>query len=305
MINSQQKNVLLCGGSGLIGSCLYSLLQEQGYTCTILTRSRKQHGLQETSYWDPATEYVDENVLRHADIIINLAGVGVADKPWSKKRKQEILDSRVQSTRLLCCKLQELQQKPSVFIQSSAIGFYGATEQALATEDSSPAEDFLASVVAAWEKEAYPISNLGIRTVILRIGLVLSSKGGALPKIVRPFRFFLGSALGSGKQTINWIHIRDLCQLILVAAQQEKWRGIYNAVSPESITNHELSLAIAKTLGKPMVVPNIPAFLLQSVLGDMASLILQGRKVSAEKLLKNGFVFTYPNIEDALRDLLV
>ncbi|MBA4055456.1 MAG: TIGR01777 family protein, partial [Marivirga sp.] len=236
----------------------------------------------------------------------HLAGAGIADKPWTEERKREILESRTNSTRLLFDELKKGDHTVNVFISSSAIGYYGfGDKQEIFTEESNPGNDFLATVTRHWEKEVDAISALGIRVIKVRTGIVLSEKGGALMEIVKPVKFFAGAPLGSGEQYMSWIHLDDLCGLFIKAVEDPAMSGAYNGVAPNPVTNRDLTVTIARTLHKPLILPAIPAFVLKLLLGEMADLVLRGSKVSPQKILRAGYRFKFENLNEALADLLM
>jgi hypothetical protein len=299
------QKVLITGGTGLIGSRLTELLLEKGYEVAYLSR-RQSGGTRVKAYpWDLQKGYVAEEAIRGADCIIHLAGAGVADERWTARRKREILESRTQSSRLLYEGLQRVPNQVKTFLSASAIGIYGADRgDQLLTETSPPGNDFLAEVTKAWEGAVQPVTGLGIRTVLLRIGIVLSGKGGALAKMAQPVRLGAGSPLGSGKQWVSWIHVDDLCRLFMYALENPDVRGPYNAVAPEPATNEALTKQIAEVLGKPLFLPNVPAFALRLAVGEMADAVLGSAKVSSQKVAQAGFTYQFPALTPALRDLL-
>jgi hypothetical protein len=299
------QKVLITGGTGLIGSRLTELLLEKGYEVAYLSR-RKSEGTRVKAYlWDLEKGYVAEEAIGGADCIIHLAGAGVADERWTARRKKEILESRTQSSRLLYEGLQRVPNQVKTFLSASAIGIYGADRgDQLLTETSPPGSDFLAEVTKAWEGAVQPVAGLGIRTVLLRIGIVLSGKGGALAKMAQPVRLGAGSPLGSGKQWVSWIHVDDLCRLFMYALENPGVRGPYNAVAPEPATNEALTKQIAEVLGKPLFLPNVPAFALRLAVGEMADAVLGSAKVSSQKVAQAGFTYQFPTLTPALQDLL-
>lgn len=297
------KKILITGASGLIGSQLTAMLQQKGYQVTHLGRSKKL-GAVPSFVWDVANHKIDEEALRGVSHIIHLAGAGVADKRWSDARKKEILDSRIQSTQLLFDALKSVNHSVESFISASAIGYYGFTmEETVFTEESQPGSDFLAQVTKQWEEEVDKISSLGIRTVKLRIGIVLSHKGGALVEMAKPVRFGVGAALGTGKQYMSWIHIDDLCNMFVKATEDANMQGAYNAVC-DWVTNKDFTKATAQILKRPLLLPPVPAFAMKILIGEMAEMIVNGSKVSSEKIRSAGFVFQYPELNGALNDLL-
>lgn len=296
--------ILITGASGLIGKRLTEMLLEKGHEVRHLGRTKKQ-GAPRTFRWDIQKRFIEKGAIENIDTIIHLAGAGIADKPWTDERKREIIESRTLSTRLLYLELKKGNHKVSSFISASAIGYYGFRDKEnLLTEEDGPGNDFLAQVVKKWEDEVNEISALGIRLVKIRIGIVLSKDGGALPEIAKPVRFYVGAPLGTGKQNISWIHIDDLCALFVQAVEDNSLSGTYNGVGPYPVTNKQLTLAIAKTMGKPILLPFIPTFVLRLLLGEMANLVLYGCKVSSEKLKATGFKYKFDTLEAALANLL-
>ncbi len=299
------QKVLITGGTGLIGSRLTELLLEKGYEVAYLSRRKSEETRVKAYRWDLEKGYIAEEAIRGADCIIHLAGAGVADERWTARRKKEILESRIQSSRLLYEGLQRVPNQVKTFLSASAIGIYGADRgEELLTENSSTGNDFLAEVTKAWEGAVQPVAGLGIRTVLLRIGIVLSGKGGALAKMAQPVRLGAGSPLGSGKQWVSWIHVDDLCRLFMYALENLDLRGPYNAVAPEPATNEALTKQIAEVLGKPLFLPNVPAFALKLAVGEMAAAVLGSAKVSSQKVTQAGFTYQFPALTPALQDLL-
>lgn len=300
----KSKNILITGASGLIGKQLTHLLQLHGYVVSHLGR-KKSSGNIRSYVWNIDQHELDHEALQANSTIIHLAGAGVADKPWTPQRKKEILESRTHSTRLLFDSLKQENHAVETVICASAIGYYGFHDDPRALhEDDAPGTDYLADVVKQWEHEANAIETLGIRLVKIRIGVVLSNNGGALPEIAKPVRYYAGAALGSGLQYLSWIHMDDLCAIFLKAVEDSALHGAYNAVAPNPVTNRELTQHIAAALKKPLWLPPIPAFVLKALLGEMADLALRGSNVSAEKILNTGFTFSFTHAAPAVQDLL-
>lgn len=300
------KNVLITGGTGMVGQHLTQLLLQKGYQVSYLSRSSSSSSGIKTYTWDIENQEIDPQALQEANYIIHLAGAGVADKRWTESRKQAILKSRTESTRLLHNSIANLgSHQIKVFISASAIGIYGAdTGSADMAEDSPKGSDFLANVVQRWEAEVDEFKQLNIRTVKLRIGVVLSMEGGALPRIVQPIKFGVGAPLGSGKQYMSWVHIDDLSRMFAYALEHADMVDVYNAVAPRPVTNKELTQSAAKVLDKPLFLPNVPSFAIRLAFGEMASIVLGGNRVSSQKIEEQGFVFNYQHINSALEDLL-
>ncbi len=299
------KNILITGGTGLVGSRLTELLLQQGYQVSIVSRGKEAIPNVTVYQWDVRKRYIEPGAIGNADYIVHLAGAGVADKRWTDERKKEILDSRTESARLLHNAIQKTGHLPKAFVSASGIGIYGKDRgDELLTEQSSHGDDFLAEVSKAWENSAQTIAALGVRTVMLRIGIVLSEKGGALEKIAAPIRFGAGAALGAGTQWMSWIHIDDLCQMIIYALENEQLQGAYNAVGPHPATNNELTHAAADALHRPLILPKVPAFALKLAFGELAATVLGSAKVSNQKIAETGFSYQFPELKQALNDLL-
>jgi uncharacterized protein len=297
------KKILITGASGLIGKRLTDLLLKKGYQVSHLSRSSKS-GRVPSFVWDVDKGEMDSKALEGVDAIIHLAGAGVADKRWSKSRKEEILMSRVKSTELLHNTLLATPNTVKAIVSASAIGYYGFQSDEELTEESKQGSDFLAKVTNQWEAEADKLTSLKIRVVKLRIGIVLSEKGGALVEMAKPIRWGVGSPLGVGSQYISWIHLDDLCEMFIHAIETDQMEGAYNAVSGNWVTNEEMTKAIAHELKRPLWLPNVPTFVLKIVVGEMAAIVLGGSKVSADKIKKTGFEFQYSKLENALEELL-
>lgn len=295
------SKILITGASGLIGTRLTEMLQQQGHHVSHLVR-KPRAGAIPTFVWDVERGFIDEDALRDAEAVIHLAGAGIADKRWTEKRKQVILESRIQSTSLLARYLAK-NSSVKVVVVASAVGYYGGTLGSQEfVEENKPGDDFLARVVTAWEAEVDKIASQ--RVVKLRIGIVLSEKGGALKELMRPIRWGVGAPLGTGEQYMSWIHIDDLCRMFIKAVEDQAMSGPYNATGPYAVTNFELTRTIAKVLHKPLWLPAVPAFALKLVLGEMADMVLQGNAVSSAKIQRAGFTFNFPVLEEALRDLM-
>ncbi len=295
-------NVLLTGSSGLIGSALMPSLKVAGHRVTRLVRS---HGAPKDAqvYWNPAAGELDVAALEGIEAVVHLAGENIAQR-WSQENKTRIVVSRTDSTRLLAESLGRLSKPPQVLIAASAIGYYGDCGDEVLQEDSAPGSGFLAEVCHRWESAAALAELQGIRTVRLRIGVVLSTAGGALPRMLTPFRWGLGGKLGSGAQYMSWIAMDDLVGAILHALATPNLQGPVNAVSPNPVTNQEFTRTLAKVLRRPAFFP-VPAFLLRLAFGEMGEeLLLSSTRVLPAKLKSSGYVFRYPQLEPALQHLL-
>lgn len=297
--------ILITGGKGLIGSALSNALVSMNYDVAILTRKPDNKSEVKQYFWDPAKAEIDEDALKDLDCIIHLAGANIAEQRWTKKRKQEIYSSRVESAQFLYQKVKELKIPLKSFISSSAIGWYGAiTNDDIYTEDTSAANDFLGQLCKQWEAVADQFADLGCLVSKVRTGIVLSSEGGALPKMTKPIIWGQGAPLGSGKQYMPCIHIDDLCTIYIQLLEGVLPAGVYNAVAPESVTNEDLIRLLAQALDKPLWMPNIPSWALYMLLGKMSALVLNGSRVSADKLCQNSFEFKYPTIRRAIASII-
>lgn len=296
-------SILVTGGTGFIGNHLCNLLRSKGYNVLILSRNKTNSP--NTFYWNITENYIDPKAIQIADYIVHLTGAGIADKRWTKKRKKELIDSRVKSTNLLFNKIKEFNPALKGFISASGIGFYGAvTSNKIYSEKDSVGTDFLAEVCKAWESASNQFNSLNIRTVIFRTGIVLSKTGGAFEKMSQPIKLGIGSPIGTGNQYMPWIHLEDLCNLFLEAIENEQFKGIYNATAPEHITNKELTKKIASSLHKKIWLPNVPDFILRLIFGEMAVILLEGSRISSNKIEKTGFQFKFPTIQKAIQELI-
>jgi uncharacterized protein (TIGR01777 family) len=300
---------LISGGTGLVGTRLSQQLADAGHEVIIL--SRKAHpkkGSIRYGVWDVQNQTIDPLAIQAADYIIHLAGAGVADKRWTAARKQEILDSRTQSSALLVKALKEIPHKVQAVISASAIGWYGSDTAASLqngfTEDAPADKAYLGETCRLWEESISPIEAMGIRLVKLRIGIVLSTEGGALVEFRKPLMGGVAAILGSGQQMISWVHIHDLCAMFRFAAENELIAGVFNAVADTPVNNKTLTLALARQLrGRWFIPVYVPAFVLKLVLGEMSIEVLKSATVSNKKILAAGFHCQYPTIQTALQQL--
>lgn len=292
------KNILISGGSGMIGRRITQLLELKGYVVAWLSRSSQQ---QKSFIWDVRKRTIDPAAINWADAIIHLAGASVAGERWTEDRKEIIFNSRVDSTRLLVEAIENAVSKPDAFISASAVGYYGLdTGVQLMEEGNTSGDGFLAQVVVAWENEVKKIEALHPRTVMLRIGIVLAEGGGALPQLLKPP---VAAPLGSGDQWMSWISIEDLARMFVFALEKTTLQGVYNAVGPNPATNQELTQTAAKIVGKPYIGIGVPGFLLKVLLGEMSNMVLGGNRVSSQKIQKAGFEFECPQLEPALKHI--
>lgn len=288
--------ILITGGTGLVGKRLTQLLIDKNHEVLILSRNPKNEN---EFKWDIVKNYIDEKAFKNIDFIIHLAGAGIADERWTKKRKQVIIDSRVKTANLLFEKVNALKLELKGFISASGIGYYGAiTSKTIFKETDKSGSDFLAEVCQKWEAAAHQFSKINIPITILRTGIVLAAKGGALEKMKTP----VISPLGSGKQYIPWIHIDDLCQMYIQSIEANLI-GIYNAVSLEHQTSITFSKTLAKSIKRPYLGIGVPAFMLKILFGELAVILLEGSRISTKKIEKNGYSFRFKTLKKALNNL--
>ncbi|SKC15104.1 TIGR01777 family oxidoreductase [Dyadobacter psychrophilus] len=300
------KKVLITGGTGLIGKRLTQLLLEKGYEVAYLSRKKTSIPAVQVFEWNVDKGYIEEGALENTDYLIHLAGAGVADERWTEERKKLIISSRTETIELIRKKLVEKNIRPTAFVSSSGSSYYGEdTGNVRNTENSPPNNDFLSHVTVVWEKAADDIAALGIRTVKLRTGIVLSNEAGAIPRMAAPAKFGFGAPLGSGKQWISWIHIDDLCRMYIAALENESWDGPYNAIASQPVTNEELTKQICIALNRPQWLPNVPAFALKMVFGEMASVVLGSSYLVNERITKEtSFQYHFNELDKALKDIL-
>jgi len=293
--------ILVTGATGMVGTALIPLLKSEGHKVSRLVRSSRMNG---EILWNPETGAIDRDALEGFDAVVHLAGESIASGRWTAARKQRILKSRVDGTRLLCETLAALKQPPRVLVSASAIGFYGNRGQESLTEVSAAGSGFLPDVCLQWESATEAARNKGIRVVCLRIGIVLSTKGGALAAMMPPFRMGAGGRMGSGNQYMSWISLHDLCRAISHSIGSELLSGAVNGVSPAPATNAEFTRALAKALKRPAIFP-LPAFAARIVLGEMADeLLLASTRVLPQKLMLSGFRFEDENLGGTLRKIV-
>lgn len=301
-----EKRILITGGSGLVGRRLTTLLEAEGYEVAWLSRGKKGDG-RKIFQWDIDAGIMDSAALDWAGAIIHLAGEGIAEKKWTARRKEEILQSRVKPAFLLKKKMDERGGFSGRIICASAVGFYGAMNSThLFSETDSAGQDFMAEVCQQWESASNGIIEKAHgKGCILRVGIVISANGGALPKLAGPVKYFAGARLGSGKQMIPWIHIDDVCRMFVHCLENQDCYGIYNACGPQSVSHDELMFCVSNIYKRPIILPHVPEFVLKVILGEMAVMVTRGVSVSSEKIIRTGFRFLYPELQDALRKELL
>ncbi|GAE65032.1 TIGR01777 family protein [Chryseobacterium indologenes] len=295
--------VLITGGGGMIAKELAKRIGNE-YELRFLTRKKKHaHEFE----WDIKKKTADEKAFENVSHIIHLAGANISEKRWTDERKKELISSRIDSAALLRNILAKKEIKLKSFISASGINFYGTrTSEKIYTESDPPGHDFLSEVVVLWENAAdhFKEHNIAERVVKIRTAVVLSETDGALKKMITPIQYYIGSPLGSGKQYMPWIHIEDICSIYEFALKNPGIHGAYNAVSPQHITNAELTKEIAKVLQKPLWMPNVPSFILKLIFGELSTAVLEGSRASSQKIREAGFRFTFGDLQEALQDLL-
>lgn len=295
--------VLITGAGGMISRELSKKI-EKDYTVRFLTRQKKRNNDFE---WNLKKGTIDDSALDNVSHIIHLAGANISEKRWTDDRKKELISSRIDSAELLLKTLRKKNIKLKSFISASGINYYGTvTSDKIYTEEDLPGNDFLSEVVVLWERAAddFKEQNLAERVVKIRTAVVLSKEDGALKKMLPTIQYGIGSALGSGKQYMPWIHIDDICSIYEAALKNQNIAGAYNAVSPEHTTNENLTKKIAEVLKKPLFMPNVPAFVLKLIFGELADALLEGSRASSQKIQDTGFRFKFPYLKEALKDLL-
>ena len=304
--------IAITGATGFIGSSLVARLQKSGHQVMILTRNTSYARKIFPSPAFPNIEIVNytptmvgswQNAISGCDSVVNLAGESIAEGRWTQEKKQEILQSRQLTTQNLVTAIANAEQKPSVLVNASAIGYYGTSETATFTENSPSGNDFLAEVCQVWEAEAQKVSDAGVRLVILRLGVVLAMDGGALAKMITPFKMFAGGPIGSGNQWFSWIHRDDVVNLIIQAVTDSSMSGVYNATAPNPVRMNELSQTMGTVMNRPSWLP-VPSFAIEALLGDGAIVVLEGQQVLPKRTLNTGFKYQYPNLQGALTEIL-
>ena len=298
--------ILVTGATGLIGSELVELLLKKNHSINYLTTSEKKI-VQKENYkgflWNPSKKQIDINSIKDVDVIVHLAGASIS-KRWTTSYKKELLDSRVESSNLLFDLLQNNSHQVKQIVSASGTAIYPDSFSKIYTEDSQEIDTgFLGNVVVEWEKSVTQFETLGLKVSKLRTGIVFSNKGGALVEMVRPIRFFVGSGFGSGKQVQSWIHLSDVARLYLYVIENQI-SGTVNAVAPETISNQNLTKLIAKTINRPLFLPNIPQFVMQLILGEMSSLLFTNKNIIPQKALAAGFQFEFDTTQKALENIL-
>jgi hypothetical protein len=303
--------VAITGATGFVGSLLVQQLHGKGHKIVVLTRNTafaqkvfpsEAFPNVEIVAYTPNTSGSWQSVIASCDGVVNLAGEPIGEGRWTPERKQEILNSRKLGTQKIVEAIANANPKPTVLINASAIGYYGTSETANFDETSQSGNDFLAQVCQAWEAEATKVKDAGVRLVILRFGIVLGN-GGALGKMIPPFKLFAGGPIGSGRQWFSWIHVDDLVNLIMQALTKSEIEGVYNATAPNPVRMADLSQTLGQVMNRPSWLP-VPAFAIEALLGDGAIVVLEGQQVVPKRTVETGFEYKYPNLQSALRQIL-
>ncbi|MFY0591615.1 TIGR01777 family oxidoreductase [Roseivirga sp.] len=295
------QKILITGGTGLVGSALIPMLKKQGHKIVVLSRKKSRNADYEVFEWNYKKEYIEEGALEGVDTIIHLAGAGVADEKWTVDRKDEIYNSRTKTSILLFKTLEKGNHQVKSFIAASAIGIYGNEKgNSIVSETSEVGTDFLAHVTDAWETATNKVKSLNIRLVQLRVGIVLSKKGGALVELLKPP---VAAPLGKGEQYMSWIHIGDLSRMFIAATENPEMEGAYNAVAPSPETNKNFTRKAAKAFKKTFLPIPVPSLVMKLMLGEMSTIVLGGSRVSSAKIQREGFEFRFPKLDKALDDL--
>ncbi len=300
MMNSK---ILVCGGTGLVGTNLIKKLKQKNHQIVLLSTQKDKANQNDIFYWNPSENIIDTKAFEGVDVIINLSGQGIFEQSFSEKRKKELLLSRTEPLNLLRKTIIDNNFKVKTLISASAIGYYPNFCATLLNESSTKENTFISNLVQDWEKAALDFKDIS-NVLIFRIGIVLSEKGGFLKQLMTPIKLMLGAVPGSGKQMVSWIHIDDLCDM-MIHGLEHQLNGIYNAVSPEPKTLNEITKKTAQLMGRAIILPNIPNFALNIIFGkERAQLILSDQQVSSEKIESTNFSFSFKNIDSALKNLI-
>ncbi len=299
--------VLITGGTGVIGRRLVNHLIRHGDVVTVVSRQRFRPatlpGKIYFARWDGKTAEGWCQYIEKVDAVVNLAGAGLADARWSDERKKVLTDSRVNAGKAVAEAIEVAKNKPKTLIQVSAVGYYGAQKDDIITESSNAGGDFLATLCQQWEASSQAVEDMGVRRVIIRTGVVFDMKGGALPRMVLPFRLFAGGPVGSGRQWLSWIHYRDAVNAIRFLLDNESATGSVNLSAPNPLTNRDFARTLGKVMKRPALMP-VPSFVLKIFFGEMSTVLLDGQRVMPERLGELGYQFEFPEAKEALADIL-
>jgi uncharacterized protein (TIGR01777 family) len=303
MGKNEKKVVVICGGNGLVGKALTHMLDKNLYRVIVLSRYSNQSGNDvEFARWDTKAHTIEP--IPAPDYIVNLAGEGIAEARWTENRKNELISSRVESAKTIRKYLMENNLHPACYVTSAAVGYYGDRVNEILTEESKPGQGFLAQCCIKWEDAAVETGLHCQRNVILRTGIVLSHSGGAWQKMLMTKKWHVFNYFGSGKQYFPWIHIDDLCRLIIECIENQTYTGVINAVAPQEVSNKDVIIEAQKALGYKGVVFAVPSRILHILMGEMSSVLLSSLRVSASKVQSTGFKFKYNIVSDAIKNLI-
>lgn len=298
-----KKTILIAGGSGLVGKCLLRSLDSTKYHIHVLSRFSHENTADVSYYkWDIYNEKIEAQAV-NADVIINLVGAGIADKRWTENRKRLLIESRVRSAELLLKTVMEQNLRPELYLSASAIGYYGSRGTEHLDEKGAPGSGFLSECCQLWEDAASMFEGIADRIVIARIGIVLTPKGGALPKMLMTKSLGLYSYFGDGKQIYSWIHIDDLVGSFLKIIADDSIKGIYNLVAPNPVSNYAFMHKCKEVFGGVLLLP-VPAFVLKLIMGEMAHVVLDSAHVKSDKIKDAGYKFTFPSLSESLKDFI-
>lgn len=295
------KSILITGGTGLVGTHLSKHLINKGYVVKHLSRKPAKNPNIETFIWDVEKGIIDKESIKGIDVIIHLAGAGIADKRWTKSRKETIIKSRTESIRLIYQLLKTEEHQVKHIISASGIGYYSDRGEEILTEESDPNSDFLAQSCILWENAVDEGEELNLKITKFRTGVILDKNKGALPKLAAPVSLYAGSPLGNGNQWLSWIHIDDAVSMYTFALEQET-AGVFNMAAPKPVRNKEFVVSLANVLNKPLWAPAVPEFVLKIILGEMSNAVIGSTYVSVDKIKDSGFNFQFPELKEALRD---
>lgn len=297
------KKILITGGTGSVGKALTQLLLNKGHEVCHLSRSKGKNPRVKTFIWDVENQTIDETCIDGVDTIIHLAGAGIADSRWTEKRKDLLIKSRTDSIKLIYSLLAQKQHQVKEVISASASGYYSNRGDEILTETSKPLDDFLSTCCILWEQAVDLGKNYNLRIVKFRTGVVLDKDSGALEKLAQPIKYGIGSPLGNGKQWISWSHIEDVINMYDFAIENEQLEGVFNMSSPLPVTNKELTYAVAHQFKRPIWLPNVPAFILKLLFGEMSLVVLGSTRMDVKKIQDAGFKFKFPDIKSALKNI--
>ncbi len=299
-------NIIVAGGSGLIGQALIKALNQDGHAVWVLTRRPGEVALPpgvQAAGWDGKTTQGWQHLVDQADAMINLSGANIGEQPWTNERKRVLRASRVDSGAAITAAVEQSTKKPAVVLQIAGVGYYGPHGDEILDEEAAAGNDFLASVAQDWENSTRGVAGLGVRHVIMRTGVVLTPKGGVINPFLLQHRLFVGGPLGSGKQWMSWVHIQDLVNSFRFFLERADASGVFNITAPEPVTNATFGRTLGKVMRRPYWLP-VPSFALKILLGEMSTIVLTGQRVVPRRLLEMGFQFQYPGLRQALEDLL-